>query len=73
MRVQEIRVVVQPWLEYVKARKTLLARGMVRSFKSPSADFAEWLIASIFQGELPASKSNLFHDLIRDLPYIVYM
>ncbi|GIK56546.1 MAG: hypothetical protein HND44_03300 [Chloroflexi bacterium] len=64
MNNQTIKETVQLWLEYVKARQALLTEGIVRSFKSPEADFAEQLIASIFKGVLPSNKSNPAYDVI---------
>jgi hypothetical protein len=52
------------WQEYARARQALLAEGIVRSFKSPEADFSEWLIAVLFGGRLPSSKSNRGYDVV---------
>ncbi|MBX3055149.1 MAG: hypothetical protein KF770_01635 [Anaerolineae bacterium] len=59
-----IKETVQLWLEYVRARQALFTKGIVRSFKSPEADFAEHLIASMFKGVLPSNKSNPAYDVI---------
>lgn len=52
------------WAEYVKAKRALLEAGLVRSFKAAEADFGEWLVAVLFDGELPPSKSQAGYDVI---------
>jgi len=52
------------WREYIKARQALLAEEIVRSFKSPEADFSEWLVTVLFDGRLPSSKSNRGYDVV---------
>lgn len=52
------------WSVYVASKRALLEAGVVRSFKQPEADFAEWLVASLLSGSLPSSKSNPFCDVV---------
>ena len=52
------------WAEYVKAKRGLLEAGLIRSFKAAEADFAEWLVVVLFDGELPPSKSHVGYDVI---------
>ena len=54
------------WRNYVLAKNTLIEIGVNRSYKSSVGDFAEWLIATIFQGSLPVSKSESDYDVIAD-------
>ena len=42
----------------------MLEAGFVRSFKAAEADFAEWIVSVVFDGELPASKSHAGYDVL---------
>jgi len=64
LRDGQIQKAAGVWAEYVKAKRALLEAGLVRSFKAAEADFAEWLIAVVFDGELPPSKSHAGYDVI---------
>lgn len=63
---QILQKAVSLWLEYVQSRRALLADGYIRSFKKPEADFSEWLVAFLFDGRLPPSKTNPGYDVITD-------
>lgn len=54
----DISAALGHWAGYVQAKKALLQAGVVRSFKAPEGDFAEWLVANLLRGSLPASKSH---------------
>jgi len=52
------------WRKYVLAKNTLIKIGVNRSYKSSVGDFAEWLVARIFEGSLPESQSESDYDVI---------
>jgi len=54
----------QLWADYVRAKYALLGAGFIRSFRSTEAEFAEWLVAAIFNGRLPNNKANPAYDVI---------
>ncbi len=55
---------VQLWSDYRRAKDALREAGLVRSFKSAESDFSEWLVKTIFTGELPTSQSQESWDVI---------
>jgi len=60
----DLRKVAKEWKNYIKAKNTLIEIGVNRSYKSSVGDFAEWLIAKIYDGSLPESKSETDYDVI---------
>jgi len=52
------------WLDYAYAKHGLIDAGLIRSYKAAEADFAEWLVMSVFDGQLPESKSNPGYDVL---------
>ena len=66
MATDKIAAALEYWSGYVRAKKALLKAGVVRSFKAPEADFAEWLVANLLSGSLPASKSHRFYDVLAE-------
>lgn len=61
---EDIQYAATLWAKYVKAKHDLLDAGFVRSYKVPEADFAEWLVATHWNGELPKNLSNPAYDVI---------
>ena len=64
MSTEEIAAALEHWSGYIRAKNALLEAGVVRSFKAPEADFAEWLIANLIGGSLPTSKSHPSCDVL---------
>jgi hypothetical protein len=60
----EIAIALGHWSGYVQSKKALIEAGVIRSFKAPEADFAEWLVAILLGGSLPASKSHPAFDVV---------
>ena len=53
----------QWWRLYITSRQALLSAGLIRSSKDTGADFAEWLVAQVFGGEL-APPNNRGYDVL---------
>lgn len=64
MSADKISTALRHWSGYVRSKKALLDAGVVRSFKAPEADFAEWLVAKLLGGSLPSSKSHPSYDVV---------
>jgi hypothetical protein len=62
----EVSAALKLWSGYVLAKRTLLEKGVVRSFRSAEVDLAEWLVAQLFQGVLPPSKTHPCYDVEAD-------
>lgn len=60
----DLQKVAKEWKNYIKAKNALIEIGVNRSYKSSVGDFAEWLIAKIYDGTLPESKSETDYDVI---------
>ena len=54
---------VQLWQNYAAAKHALLEAGLIRSYKSTEADFAEWLVALALGGDLHTSQANPSFDV----------
>lgn len=52
------------WAGYVSAKLNLLDAGFIRSYKAPETDFAEWIVAITWNGELPDNLSNPAYDVV---------
>jgi len=52
------------WRNYVKAKRALLRSGIARSYKSPEAEFSEWLTETVFNGERMRSQSHPCYDVV---------
>jgi hypothetical protein len=64
MSTKEIDAALEHWSGYIRAKNALLEARVVRSFKAPEADFAEWLIANLIGGSLPPNKSHPACDVL---------
>lgn len=53
----------QTWLRYVAVRNELHNQGIVRSNRSPEAEFSEWLVKTILNGVFPYKKTNKYWDV----------
>lgn len=60
----QIQRAARLWRNYTSAKRALLDGGFIRSFRATEADFAEWLVAWVLDGELPDSKSHPGYDVI---------
>jgi hypothetical protein len=61
---ENVAAVLRLWTAYVRAKAALIEAGAVRSLKSAEADLAEWLVAQLVEGELPASKPHAAFDVV---------
>jgi uncharacterized protein (DUF433 family) len=66
IREHEFRTLIDIWAQYVNARRKLRAASFTRSNKSAEAEFAEWLVQHVFDGEPLPGKSNRGYDVIAD-------
>ncbi len=52
------------WSSYVSARRALIENRIARSFKSAESELAEWLVATLLDGQLVDNRVNPFYDVV---------
>ena len=64
MNKKDFRSAALLWANYVNAKHYLLNEGLVRSYKAPEVDFAEWIVATNWKGKLLDNKNFPAYDVV---------
>jgi hypothetical protein len=63
-RSQELEKARILWQAYIRAKQAMLNAGIIRSYKASEADYAEWLVAKILDGNICENKNNQDYDVV---------
>jgi hypothetical protein len=54
------------WANYIQARLALQSQGYLRTYRSPTTDFAEWIVSKVLNGNLAPNRVQACYDVVNE-------